>query len=267
VIIRRFHGVAEEICKTHWIVLANRSKLRVRSIKWLGWDLCVKSGIFLRGFLGNSQDTRKHDKDWKKHKGLNRKQPYHLLPLVREGQEPAGAPGHSGRQRWGRPRARTRLWTERGGRLDLGCVLTSGWDGRRWPNLDRRQEDSGGDMRLGLLPRNPLRDLGDRESAWVACGAGMRVCAAKVKRGPHARASRELEKILPWRLTGTETEGKKEKTGIRWEWPPNAHGKGKMERKRRDERDGVLTFGQGWTMATEELAGVAEESPELGKTT
>jgi hypothetical protein len=45
------------------------------------------------------------------------------------------------------------------------------------------------------------------------------------------------------------------------------HGNGKTERKRRDEHDGVLTFGQGGTMAMEGLAGVAEESPESGKTT
>jgi hypothetical protein len=30
---------------------------------------------------------------------------------------------------------------------------------------------------------------------------------------------------------------------IRWGRPPNVHGNGKTERKRRDERDGVLTFG------------------------
>jgi hypothetical protein len=31
---------------------------------------------------------------------------------------------------------------------------------------------------------------------------------------------------------------------IRWGRPPNVHGNGKTERKRQDERDGVLTFGQ-----------------------
>jgi hypothetical protein len=54
--------------------------------------------------------------------------------------------------------------------------------------------------------------------------------------------------------------------GIRWGWPRNCRLNGKTERNRRDERDGVLTFGQRWTTATEELAGVAE-SPELGKMT
>jgi hypothetical protein len=42
VINRRFQGVAEEICKTHRIVLAKRTKDRVRSIKGRGWALCVK---------------------------------------------------------------------------------------------------------------------------------------------------------------------------------------------------------------------------------
>jgi hypothetical protein len=42
---------------------------------------------------------------------------------------------------------------------------------------------------------------------------------------------------------------------------------GKTERKPRDERDGVLTFGQRWTTVTEELAGVGEETLESGKMT
>jgi hypothetical protein len=42
---------------------------------------------------------------------------------------------------------------------------------------------------------------------------------------------------------------------------------GRFKLGSRDERDGVLTFGQRLTTATEELAGVAEESPELGKMT
>jgi hypothetical protein len=40
-----------------------------------------------------------------------------------------------------------------------------------------------------------------------------------------------------------------------------------MERDRRGEHDGVLTFGQRSTMATKGLAGVGEESLESGKTT
>jgi hypothetical protein len=57
---------------------------------------------------------------------------------------------------------------------------------------------------------------------------------------------------------GTEhTKGRE--IEIRWGRPPNMQGNGKTERKRRDERDGVLTFGQRWTTATEELAGVGEE--------
>jgi hypothetical protein len=52
---------------------------------------------------------------------------------------------------------------------------------------------------------------------------------------------------------------------IRWGRPPNVHGNGKTEKKRRDERDGVLTFGQGWTMATEELAWDGEELAGVGE--
>jgi hypothetical protein len=54
---------------------------------------------------------------------------------------------------------------------------------------------------------------------------------------------------------------------IRRGQPQNVHVNDKTERKRRDERDDVLTIGQRRTTATEELAGVAEESPELGKMT
>jgi hypothetical protein len=37
-------GVAEEIFETQQTVLANRSKIRVRSIKGREWALCVKVG-------------------------------------------------------------------------------------------------------------------------------------------------------------------------------------------------------------------------------
>jgi hypothetical protein len=70
--------------------------------------------------------------------------------------------------------------------------------------LHRRWEDSGDDMQIKLLPRGPLRAPGNGESAWAACKAGTRVCAAKAKHGPYARTSRELGKSHPWRLTGTE---------------------------------------------------------------
>jgi hypothetical protein len=68
-----------------------RVKLRVRSIKRLGWVLCVKSGIFVGGFPGNLQDT----KEFRKIKGLHRdlfaNLPTHLLPLDRTGAgEPVG---------------------------------------------------------------------------------------------------------------------------------------------------------------------------------
>jgi hypothetical protein len=47
----RFQGLTEKLSKTHKIVLAKRVKDRIRSINWLGWDLCVKSGIFTGGYL------------------------------------------------------------------------------------------------------------------------------------------------------------------------------------------------------------------------
>jgi hypothetical protein len=47
----RFQGLTEKLNKTHQIVLAKSVKDRVRSIKWLGWDLCVKSGIFIGNCL------------------------------------------------------------------------------------------------------------------------------------------------------------------------------------------------------------------------
>jgi hypothetical protein len=53
--------------------------------------------------------------------------------------------------------------------------------------------------------------------------------------------------------------------GIRWGWPRNCRLNDKTERNRWDERDGVLTFGQGWTIATEELAGVGEELAGVGE--
>jgi hypothetical protein len=55
--------------------------------------------------------------------------------------------------------------------------------------------------------------------------------------------------------------------GIRWERQRNCRLNGKTERDRRDERDGVLTFGQRWTTAMEEPARVGEEPPDLAKMT
>jgi hypothetical protein len=75
-------------------------------------------------------------------------------------------------------------------------MLTGVGDEQRWLDSGWRQGDSSGDMRLGFLPRNPLRAPGERESAWAACGAGTWVCATKAKCGPHARVSRELGKSL-----------------------------------------------------------------------
>jgi hypothetical protein len=42
----RSQGVADEISETQQTVLANRSKIRVRSINGRGWALCVKVESF-----------------------------------------------------------------------------------------------------------------------------------------------------------------------------------------------------------------------------
>jgi hypothetical protein len=60
VINYRFGGLAEKILETHQIVLAKRSKDRVRSTKWLGWDLCVEVGS-LQGVIcrfAKTQETK-----------------------------------------------------------------------------------------------------------------------------------------------------------------------------------------------------------------
>jgi hypothetical protein len=57
VINRRFQGVAEEICKTHQIVLTKLIKLGVRSTKALGLDLVVKDLKIPGGYLEELQDT------------------------------------------------------------------------------------------------------------------------------------------------------------------------------------------------------------------
>jgi hypothetical protein len=59
VINYRFGGLAEKILETHQIVLAKRSKDRVRSTKWLGWDLCVEVGSLL-GVMCRSAKTQEN---------------------------------------------------------------------------------------------------------------------------------------------------------------------------------------------------------------
>jgi hypothetical protein len=81
VINYRQQGLAEKICKTHQIVLTKRSKDMVRSTKWLGWDLCVKGGILLGGYLQIYQETRINLRVTSISRGQNAKEAPHLLPL------------------------------------------------------------------------------------------------------------------------------------------------------------------------------------------
>jgi hypothetical protein len=56
-IIYRFQGLAREICKTHQIVLANRSKDRVRSEKGFGMDLFARN-LKITGFIKKIYKTQ-----------------------------------------------------------------------------------------------------------------------------------------------------------------------------------------------------------------
>jgi hypothetical protein len=82
VINHRFGGLCEKILETHQTVLAKRSKDMLRSTKWLGWDLCVKNGIFIGGFLRNSQDTGTNLLFTSISRDLEAKQSYLLQPVT-----------------------------------------------------------------------------------------------------------------------------------------------------------------------------------------
>jgi hypothetical protein len=73
VINYRSQGLAEKICKTHQIVLAKRTKYRVRSIKRLGGLYVWKVGFPL-GFSVDWPDTRLDQKITWSFRGLNVKQ-------------------------------------------------------------------------------------------------------------------------------------------------------------------------------------------------
>jgi hypothetical protein len=66
----RSQGLAKKICKTHRIVLTNRSKIGVRSEKDLGW-IWGEDLESSRGFLEDSQDTRKLNRIKKELQGPN----------------------------------------------------------------------------------------------------------------------------------------------------------------------------------------------------
>jgi hypothetical protein len=159
-----------------------------------------------------------------------------------------------------------RLWTERGGRGDLVGVLTGVGD---------QCEEAGFQPAAEGQRRHPAARAPVAGPLWGARLKGRRAGLAlrctrrhmdvEARCGPRAPASRELVRSPAMEVDRTE-RGKKEQ-GLDWYWPPNVHGNGKTERDRWGEPNGVLTFGQRSTMATEGLAGVGEESPESGKTT
>jgi hypothetical protein len=65
VINRRFQGVAEKNRKTHYIVLAKRTKDRVRSKKGLGW-VCLQETNRSRGLSKDSPRLIISSKDYRK---------------------------------------------------------------------------------------------------------------------------------------------------------------------------------------------------------
>jgi hypothetical protein len=148
---RRFQGVAREICKTHWIVLAKRPKMRVRSEKGCGWALCVKGGIFVGGFVGNLQDTKYKTNKTSLCRGLKAKSFFFYLWSGTDTDAPAR---HRSSWRWGRrgsgrPGAQLRCGTERERRRGRDEVLTSGGNGGR--QLDFWRWTNDGDRPVGLL--------------------------------------------------------------------------------------------------------------------
>jgi hypothetical protein len=69
----------------------------------------------------------------------------------------------------------------------------------------------------------------------------------------------------PTAIRTVQAQHKEKTKRIRWERPRNCRLNGKTESNRREERDGVLTFGQRWTTAMEELVGVGEELAGVGE--
>jgi hypothetical protein len=152
---------------------------------------------------------------------------------------------HPNRRRSGRLGARVKSRTERGERGDREDVLTKGGDGGRRPEsgrrraVDRRPHTQ--EVRFG---RGGFGTVGSTGGASWARGARRlgakqwRWCHTRTSRGSRAgsgRSSLSLTSIvqktalLDWQSFGLR----------------NKMLNGKTKRKRRDERDGVLTFGQG----------------------
>jgi hypothetical protein len=189
-----------------------------------------------------------------------------LLPLVWDRRERAGAPGvvvagDSGNEGhgWGQESEEEiegiaymcppALETKGGGRISAAGGA-------------RVHHDNGG--RLGH--QSWQRSGASSDEEWEVAGTESE--ARDLRRGGSGawdQTYRELERL--WRLTRIVHVEKERAKGIRWGWPPNAHGNGKTERGRRGERNCVLTFDQGGMLAAEGLTGVGEESLESGKTT
>jgi hypothetical protein len=87
-----------------------------------------------------------------------------------------GSSWHRRRRGYWRLGTQLKHGTDRGERGDLGCVLTSGRYGQRWPNLSRRQWTVAGVLQLGLLPRDTPRAPGEGET-----GLGMHIDVTRLR--------------------------------------------------------------------------------------
>jgi hypothetical protein len=133
-------------------------------------------------------------------------------------------------------------------------VLTSGRDGRRWPDSSRRREDNGDVLSSGSCQGNAPKAPGDRDGVqgWHNRQHGRRVLGTwcqefgcqVVEAAPHedeqSQQGRSGRSSLLASTVQKTTQIDWQSFGLR-----NKMLNGKTERKRRDERDSVLTFGQG----------------------
>jgi hypothetical protein len=127
-----------------------------------------------------------------------------------------------------------------------------------WRRAELGRTTGSGGQRCGGASGRPAT----RSERWLAQKAMLWTLGRFGRSAPDVQGAE-----CSWRLIRTVHNEKEREKGIRWQRPQNCRLHGKTERKHQDERDGVLTFGQRSTMATEALAGVGEGSADSGKTT
>jgi hypothetical protein len=149
---------------------------------------------------------------------------------------------HPNRRRSGRLGARVRSRTERGERGDREDVLTKGGDGVRRPESGRRRTVDRRPHTGGQVRQRRVRH--GRQHGWRVLGTWCQeVGRQAVEVVPHEDEQRQQGRSARSSLLLTSIVQKTahwQSFSLR-----NKMLNGKTESKRRDERDGVLTFGQG----------------------